>query len=97
MAAEILVNAYEQVNGVISTDKTTELTDTDNVYAKKANEFFFWSETGEFEPDKTGSWEDWSFMSAIIYDSQLRLGLELEEKLAPYGSIVAAIATFMRE
>ena len=96
MAAEMLVSAYEAIIGEIDPAQTPKPKDTKDLNAWKSNELFFWSETGNFEPEKTGNWDDWSFMSAIIYDAQLRLDMMLEDSKAPYGSVVAALATLMK-
>jgi hypothetical protein len=96
ITAEMLVSAYEDTSGEIPIAQSPEFRDTDNIYAKKSNQFFFWPETDKFEPDKTGKWSDWSFMSAIIYDSQIRLGLNLEESKAPYGAVVATLTSLFR-
>ena len=96
MAAEMLVSAYEAVLGEIQTDQTSKPKDTEDINAWKSNERFFWSESGDFEPEKTGNWDDWSFMSAITYDATLRLDLQLGESNAPYGSVVAALTVLMK-
>jgi hypothetical protein len=96
MAAEMMVSAFEKVGGEIPVTNTFELADTDNLYAIKSNTFFFWADTN-FEPEKTGSWDDWSFLSAIIFDGQLRVTLKLEESRVPYGAVVAALATLLRD
>jgi hypothetical protein len=95
--AEMLVSAYEAACGEIQTTQTLKPKDTDDINAWKSNEFFFWSETGNFEPEKTGNWDDWAFMSAIVYDSQLRLGLKLDESKTSYGAVIAALASMMRD
>ena len=96
MAAEMMVSAYEDTIGEIKLSQTFKPTDTEDINAWKSNQFFFWPESGMFEPEKTGNWDDWSFMSAIVYDSQLRLGGKLEESKVPYGSAVAALATLLK-
>lgn len=96
MAAEMMVAAYEDVCGEIQTTQILKPKDTDDINAWKSNEFFFWAESRNFEPEKTGNWNDWAFMSAIIYDSQLCLGLKLDESKVPYGAVVAALASMVR-
>lgn len=96
MAAQMMVSAYEDTCGEIKTTQTLKLKDTDDINAWKSNQLFFWPETGNFEPEKTGKWEDWAFISAIIYDSQLRLGQKLEESKCPYGASVASLASLVR-
>lgn len=96
MAAEMLVTAYEAILGEIQTVPASKPKDTEDIHAWKSSELFFWSESGDFEPDKTGNWDDWSFMSAIIYDATLREGMKLQESKAPYGSVIAALATLMK-
>ena len=96
MAAEMLVSAYEDNCGEIETTEIPKPKDTDDINAWKANQFFFWPESENFEPEKNGNWDDWSFMSAIIYDSQLRLGMKLEEAKTPYGAVVAALTSLVR-
>lgn len=95
MAAEMMVSAYEDNCGEIQTTEASRPRDTNDVNAWKANQFFFWPESENFESDKTGNWEDWSFMSVAIYDSQLREGLKMEEK-TPYGAVVAALVYLVR-
>lgn len=97
MIAEMMVSAYEDTVGEMDINTTTKLNDSDDIHALKANEFFFWTETGNFEPEKMGNWNDWHFMSAIIFDSQLRLGLKLEEAKTPFGAVVSTLATLMKD
>lgn len=96
MVAEMMVAAYEDVCGEIQTTRILKPKDTDDINAWKSNEFFFWSESRNFEPEETGNWNDWAFMSAIIYDSQLRLGLKLDEYKVPYGAVVAALTSMVK-
>jgi len=96
LAAEMLVNAYEDINGEIKETENYKFSDTDSIYALKSNQLFFWPETDKFEPEALGKWEDWSFTSAIIYDSQIRISLELEGVNVPYGAITSAMASFIR-
>lgn len=96
MTAEMFVSAYEDSVEEIQPSETTKPTDTEDINAWKANQFFFWPESGIFEPAKTGYWDDWSFMSAIVYDSQLRVGLKLEESKTYYGSVVAALTALLK-
>ncbi|UQZ32742.1 hypothetical protein C2I18_03720 [Paenibacillus sp. PK3_47] len=96
MAAEMLVSAYEAILGEIQTVPASKPRDTEDIHAWKASDLFFWSESGDFEPEKTGRWDDWSFMPAIVYDAALRADLKLQEAKAPYGSVVAALATLMK-
>lgn len=96
IAAEMMVSAYEDTCREIQTTQTLRPKDTDDINAWKSNQFFFWSESENFEPEKTGNWDDWAFMPAIIYDSQLRLGMELEGSKTPYGAVVATLAYLMR-
>lgn len=96
MIAEMMVSAYEDTCGEIKTTQPSKFKDTDDINAWKSNQLFFWSESGNFEPKKTGNWEDWAFISAIVYDSQLRLGLKLDESKSPYGAVVAALASLVR-
>lgn len=95
MAAEIMSKAYETFAGEIDTTNIPKPVDSDSIYAWKANQFFYWSETNEFQPDQTGSWTDWSFMSAIIYDDQLRLNLDKDEANCPYGAVLAALTCLL--
>lgn len=97
MIAEMMVSAYENTVGEIAANTTTKLNDTDDTHALKANEFFFWTETGNFEPEKMGNWNDWGFMSAINYDSQLRVGLGMDEAKTPYGAVISTLATLLRD
>jgi hypothetical protein len=96
LAAEMLVSAYEDIHGEIKMEEATQFSDTDSIYAMKSNQLFFWPETDKFEPEKLGRWDEWSFTSAIIYDSQIRLSLKLEEIKVPYGAVTAAMASFIR-
>lgn len=97
LAAQMLVSAYEDIHGEIKTEVATQFSDTDSIYAMKSNQLFFWPETDKFEPEKLGRYDEWSFTSAIIYDSQIRLSLKREEINVPYGALTAAIASFIRE
>jgi|GEM_PF-6243253 len=96
LAAEMLVTAYEDVAGEIKVSEESKLSDTDDIYAWKANQFFFWPETDQFEPEKLGKWDDWSFTSAIIYDSQVQLSTISEGTAIPYGAVVSAMVSFLR-
>ncbi|MEI2397789.1 hypothetical protein NYE33_01305 [Paenibacillus sp. FSL R10-2199] len=95
MAAEMLVSAYEAIFGEIQTVPASKPKDTEDINAWKSSGFFFWSESGNLEPGKTGNWDDWSFMPAIVYDATLRSDMKLQESKAPYGSVVAALAALM--
>lgn len=96
IAAEMMVSAFEEISGEIPISQSTKFSDTNNINALKSSDMFFWPENGIFEPEKTGKWDDWSFLSAIIYDSTLRLELNLEEREIPYGAVVAAVSTLIR-
>lgn len=96
MAAEMMVSAYEDTVGIIQYKEASKPTDTDNINAWKSNQFFYWSETEEFGPKDTGTWEDWQFMSAIIYDSQLRVNLGLAEAMCPNGAVLSALVSLIR-
>lgn len=96
LAAEMLVTAYEDVVGEIKVSDESKLSDTDNIYALKANQFFIWTETDQFEPEKLGKWDDWSFTSAIIYDSQVQLSTISEGTTIPYGAVISAMVSFLR-
>jgi hypothetical protein len=96
LAAEMLVSAYEDVAGEIKVSEESKLNDTDNIYALKANDFFFWTETEQFEPEKLGKWDDWSFTSAIIYDSQVQLSTIAEGTTVPYGAVISAMVSFLQ-
>ncbi len=96
LAAEMLVTAYEENFGKLPYSNATKPVDTDNIPAWKANQFFFWSETGEFEPNNTGTWEEMGSLAAQTYDAQIRVSLKLEEKKTPYGAIISTLAYMMR-
>lgn len=96
MAAEVYVSTYEAIFGEIEIVPESKPKDTEDINAWKSNNVFFWSESGDFEPGKTGNWDDWSFMSAISYDATLRSDLNKEESKAPYGSVVVALATLLK-
>ncbi len=96
MIAQMLVTAYEELVGEIKAADTPKLTDTVDVYASKANQFFIWPYTEKFEPEKTGSWDDWNFISAMTFDWQLNSGLKLEESKVQFGAIVAALSAIIR-
>lgn len=96
LAAEMFVTAYEDIHGEIKIAEDHKLSDTVSIYALKSNQLFFWPESDKFEPETLGRWDDWSFTSAIIYDSQICLSLGLEEANVPYGAVTAAMASFIR-
>lgn len=96
LAAEMLVSSYEDIAGEIKVSEETKFTDTDNIYALKANEFFYWTETDQFEPEKLGEWDDWSFTSAIIYDSQVQVSRIPDGTNVSYGSVISAMVSFLQ-
>lgn len=96
LAAEMLVSAYEDIAGEIKVSEESKLSDTDNIYALKANQFFFWPETDQFEPEKLGKWDGWSFTSAIIFDSQVQLTTISEGTTVSYGAVISAMVSFIR-
>ena len=95
--SEMMVTVYEHYCGEIQTDEALRPKDTDDLYAWKANQFFIWLEGENFEPEKTGNWDDWEFMSAMAFDGQLCAGLNLVESKPAYGAIVGALASLLRD
>lgn len=94
-AAQMLVTAYEDTVGEIEVSDEAIFSDTDSIYAIKANQFFFWPETDQFEPEKLGYLDDWSSTSAIIYDSQVQLKTVSDEANVSYGAVISAMVSFL--
>src|SRR5699024_2257321 len=95
-AAEMMVRAYEDNIAPLDPSVYTELTDTDNTYAQKAIDKFYYTEDGLFHPEQTGFREDWGFMSAINYDEQVRSNLTLDIINMPFGAAISAVSTLVR-
>ncbi len=95
LAAQMLVSAYEDTVGEIEVSKEAIFRDTDSIYAMKANQFFFWPETDQFEPEKLGYLNDWSSTSAIIYDSQVQINKVSDEANVSYGAVISAMVSFL--
>lgn len=97
MAAEIMVKAYEETVGTIPLNEETDFADTENVFAMKSAEKFFWTEDNLFHPEQTGDYDDWGFMPAIQYSGELLRGLNLEEQNVPYGAAISSLAQLLKE
>lgn len=97
MIAEMLVSAYEDTVGEIQVnDNTLSYSDTENINVLKASRFFFWIEDENFQPKKTGNWDDWDFISAMGYDNQLGATIPLDRYEVQYDAILAALVTLMQ-
>ncbi|WP_078551628.1 C39 family peptidase [Bacillus alkalicellulosilyticus] len=93
LAAEMMVTAYEDIKGEIQTNDEVKPEDTDNINAWKANGFFFW--TDNFEPAKTFTLEEIDVSVIRIFDSQLRINMDLHVENAPYGAVISALSYLM--
>lgn len=96
MIAEMLVSAYEDTVEEIQVDNTLSYNDTDDINVLKASRFFYWIEDENFQPKKTGLWDDWDFISAMGYDNQLGATIPLDQYDVQFDAVAAAIVTLLK-